>query len=87
MKYNHPMKVFANLGDTHIRTYKDSNMASDQVGSPNPSGVGNLKGTSYPHRMVNWWFGILGVPLSNNHFHKVIPRIQTTNPKNKLIIS
>ena len=29
--------------------------------------------------MVNWWFGILGVPPSNNLFHKGIPGIQTTN--------
>ena len=29
--------------------------------------------------MVNWWFGILGIPLSNNPFHKGILGIQTTN--------
>ena len=34
--------------------------------------------------VVNWWFGarwfgILGVPLSNNLFHKGIPGIETTN--------
>ena len=38
--------------------------------------------------MVNWWFGsrwfgILGVPLSNNPFPKFkgIPQIQTTRPQ------
>ncbi len=38
------------------------------------------------HLMVNWWFGILGVPLSNNPFHfrgsqesKPPTRPQTTN--------
>ena len=38
--------------------------------------------------MVNWWFGprarwfgILGVPLSNNPFHKGILGIQTTGPQ------
>ena len=30
-------------------------------------------------------FGILGVPLSNNPFHKGIPGIQTTNPKHLII--
>jgi len=29
--------------------------------------------------MENWWFGILGVPLSNNPFHKRMPGIQITN--------
>ncbi len=27
------------------------------------------------------WFGILGIPLSKNPFHKVIPGIQTTGPQ------
>ena len=27
---------------------------------------------------MGWWFGILGVPLSNNPFDKGIPGIQTT---------
>ena len=31
--------------------------------------------------MVNWWFGILGIPLSNNPFHKGIQGIQTTGPQ------
>ena len=36
--------------------------------------------------MVNWWFGtlwfdILGIPLSNNPFHKGILGIQTTGPQ------
>ena len=36
--------------------------------------------------MVNWWFGsrwfgILGLLLSRNHFHKGIPNIQTTGPQ------
>ena len=32
-------------------------------------------------RMVNWWFGILGVPLSNNlFFNKGIQESKTTNP-------
>ena len=31
--------------------------------------------------VVNWWVGILGIPLSNNPFHKEDPiGIQTTNP-------
>ena len=30
---------------------------------------------------LGWWFGILGVPLSNNPFHKGILRIQTTGPQ------
>ena len=38
-------------------------------------------------RMVNWWFGILGVHPSNNPFHKGIPGIQTTNPNQQLTIS
>ena len=29
---------------------------------------------------LGWWFGILGVPLSNNPFHKGILGMQTTNP-------
>ena len=29
--------------------------------------------------MVHWWYGILGIHLSNNPFHKGIPNIQTTN--------
>ena len=29
-------------------------------------------------QMVHWWFGFLGVPSSNNPFHKGIPGIQTT---------
>ena len=37
--------------------------------------------------MVSWWFGILGVPLSNNSFHKGILGIQTTNPNHQLRIS
>ena len=40
-----------------------------------------------PQLMVNGWFGILGVPVSNNPFHKGIPRIQTTNPNHQLTIS
>ena len=28
---------------------------------------------------LGWWFGILGIPLSNNPFHKGILGIQTTN--------
>ncbi len=32
-------------------------------------------------------FGILGVPLSNNPFHKEILGIQTTNPKHQLTIN
>ena len=32
------------------------------------------------------WFGILGLPLSNNPFHKGIPNIQTTNPNHQLTI-
>ena len=32
------------------------------------------------------WFGILGVPLSNNPFHKGIPGIQTTNPNHQVTI-
>ena len=31
--------------------------------------------------MVNWWFGILRVPLSNNPFHKCNPEVQTTGPQ------
>ena len=38
--------------------------------------------------MVNWWFGgwwfgILGIPLSNNPFRKTILGIQTTGPPNQ----
>ena len=36
---------------------------------------------------LGWLFGILGVPLSNNPFHKGIPGIQTTNPNHQLTIS
>ena len=36
---------------------------------------------------LGWWFGILGLPLSNNPFHKGIPGIQTTNPNHQLTIS
>ena len=41
---------------------------------------------------VNWWFGarwfgILGVPLSNNALYKGIPNIKTTNPNHQLTIS
>ena len=41
---------------------------------------------------INWWFGarwfgILGIPLSNNPFHKGILGIQTTNPNQQLTIS
>ncbi len=40
---------------------------------------------------TNWWFGarwfgILGVPLSNNSIHKGILGIQTTNPSHQLAI-
>ena len=35
----------------------------------------------------DWWFGILGIPLSNNPFHKGILGIQTTNPNHRLTIS
>ena len=34
--------------------------------------------------MVNWWFGILGVPISNHPIPKGIPGIQTTNPTTNL---
>ncbi len=42
--------------------------------------------------LVNWWFGarwfgILGIPLSNNPFHKGILGIQTTNTNQKSTIS
>ena len=30
---------------------------------------------------VGWWFGIPGIPLSNNPFHMWIPGIQTTGPQ------
>ena len=30
------------------------------------------------------WFGILGLPQSNNPFHEGIPGIQTTNPNHQL---
>ena len=36
---------------------------------------------------LGWWFGIAGVPLSNNPFHRGIPGIQTTNPNHKLTIT
>ena len=36
--------------------------------------------------MVNWWFGILEVPLSSNPFHKGILGIQTANPKHQSAI-
>ena len=32
--------------------------------------------------VLGWWFGIPGVPVSNNPFHKGIPGIQTTGPPN-----
>ena len=35
----------------------------------------------------DWWFGILGIPLSNHPFHKGILGIQTTNPNHPLTIS
>ena len=34
-----------------------------------------------------WWFGILGIPLSSNPFHKGIPGIETSNPNHQLTIS
>ena len=34
---------------------------------------------------LGWWFGILGLPLSNNPFQKGIPNIQTTNPSQFLL--
>ena len=43
-------------------------------------------------QMVNFWFGArwfrirIGVPLSNNPFHKGIPGIQTTNANHQLTI-
>ena len=42
--------------------------------------------------MVNWWFGLvvwdsIGMPLSNNPFHKGILGIQTSNPNHQLTIS
>ncbi len=43
--------------------------------------------------MVNGWFGArwfgnrIGVPLSNNPFHKGLPGIQTTNPNQQLTFS
>ena len=36
---------------------------------------------------LGWWFGILGIPLSNNSFHEGIPEIQNTNPNQQLTIS
>ena len=30
---------------------------------------------------LGWWFGILGIPRSNNPFHKGILGIQTTGPQ------
>ena len=33
---------------------------------------------------LGWWFGILGVPLSTNPFHKGIPGIPTTNPNHQV---
>ena len=33
---------------------------------------------------LDWCFGILGVPLSNNPFHKGILGIQTTNPNHQI---
>ena len=35
--------------------------------------------------MVNWWFGILGVPLSNNPFHKGYPKDPNHQPKPTII--
>ena len=35
---------------------------------------------------LGWWFGILGVPISNTPFPKGIPGIQTTNPNHQLTI-
>ena len=35
-------------------------------------------------QMVNWWFGILGVPRIKIPFLKGIPGIQTTNPNHNL---
>lgn len=35
-------------------------------------------------QLVHWWFGILGVVLSNNPFHKGFLNMQTTNPNQKL---
>ena len=32
---------------------------------------------------LGWWFGILGVLLSNTPFHKGIPNTQTTNPNHQ----
>ena len=61
---------------------------------PSPSGWSNrpsplvIKSTNG----LGWWFGarwfgILGIPLSNNPFHKGILGIQTTNPNHQLTIS
>ena len=36
---------------------------------------------------LGWWFGILKAPLSNDPFHKGMPRIQTTNPNHQLTVS
>ena len=37
--------------------------------------------------MVNWWFGILAMPISNHPIPKGIPGIQTTNPNHQFTIS
>lgn len=41
---------------------------------------------SINYQLVHWWFGILGVVLSNNPFHKGFLNMQTTNPNQKLTI-
>ena len=43
---------------------------------------------THPNQLIfSWWFGILGMPLCHNPFHKGILGIQTTNPNHHLTLS
>ena len=53
------------------------------VGNPRPPEIQLMVNCWFGAR----WFGILGISLSNNPFHKGILGIQTTNPSQQLSIS
>ena len=61
----------------------------DEGNARGPKGVGGRVGVwdTNPDYLLLYQPKILGVPLSNNPFHKGIPGIQTTNPNHQLTIS